>query len=54
MKTNRAGPELGFSREPASAVAAAIVAGIHSPAPLPVYQNWLPVDELTIHSEFLT
>jgi short-subunit dehydrogenase len=25
MKSNRAGPELGFSREPASAVAAAVV-----------------------------
>jgi uncharacterized oxidoreductase len=28
MKSNRAGPELGFGREPASAVAEAIVAGI--------------------------
>jgi short-subunit dehydrogenase len=32
MKTNRAGPELGFSREPASAVAAAIVEGIETSA----------------------
>jgi uncharacterized oxidoreductase len=32
MKTNRAGPELGFSREPASAVAAAIVAGMEDDA----------------------
>jgi uncharacterized oxidoreductase len=32
MKTNRAGPELGFSREPASAVAAAIVEGIEAGA----------------------
>ncbi|OZI23073.1 oxidoreductase [Bordetella genomosp. 9] len=32
MKTNRAGPELGFSREPASAVAQAIVAGMESNA----------------------
>jgi short-subunit dehydrogenase len=32
MKTNRAGPELGFSREPASAVAEAVVAGIKSNA----------------------
>ena len=30
MKSNRAGPELGFSREPASAVADAIVEGIES------------------------
>jgi len=30
MKSNRAGPELGFSREPASAVAAAIVDGIEA------------------------
>ena len=30
MKTNRAGPELGFSREPASVVAAAIVEGIET------------------------
>lgn len=30
MSTNRAGPELGFSREPASAVADAIVAGIEA------------------------
>jgi short-subunit dehydrogenase len=28
MKSNRAGPELGFGREPASAVAEAIIAGI--------------------------
>jgi short-subunit dehydrogenase len=28
MKSNRAGPELGFAREPASAVAEAIVAGM--------------------------
>jgi uncharacterized oxidoreductase len=28
MKTNPAGPELGFGREPASAVADATVAGI--------------------------
>jgi uncharacterized oxidoreductase len=32
MMTNRAGPELGFSREPASAVAAAIVAGMENDA----------------------
>jgi NAD(P)-dependent dehydrogenase (short-subunit alcohol dehydrogenase family) len=32
MKTNRAGPELGFSREPASAVAQAIVDGMKSDA----------------------
>lgn len=32
MKSNRAGPELGFSREPASAVAAAIVDGIEAEA----------------------
>lgn len=32
MKTNRAGPELGFSREPAAAVAAAIVEGIETNA----------------------
>jgi short-subunit dehydrogenase len=32
MKSNRAGPELGFSREPASDVAAAIVAGIEAGA----------------------
>jgi uncharacterized oxidoreductase len=32
MKSNRAGPELGFSREPASAVAAAIVEGIETNA----------------------
>lgn len=32
MKSNRAGPELGFSREPASAVADAIVAGIEAEA----------------------
>jgi uncharacterized oxidoreductase len=32
MKTNRAGPELGFAREPASAVAEAIVDGIESDA----------------------
>ena len=32
MKSNRAGPELGFSREPASDVAAAIVAGIETGA----------------------
>jgi uncharacterized oxidoreductase len=32
MKTNPAGPELGFSREPASAVAAAIVEGIETGA----------------------
>lgn len=32
MKSNRAGPELGFSREPASAVAAAILEGIESSA----------------------
>ncbi len=32
MKSNRAGPELGFSREPASAVAEAIVEGIESGA----------------------
>jgi short-subunit dehydrogenase len=30
MRSNRAGPELGFSREPASAVAAAIVEGIET------------------------
>jgi uncharacterized oxidoreductase len=30
MKSNRAGPELGFSREPASAVADAIVTGIET------------------------
>jgi short-subunit dehydrogenase len=30
MKSNRAGPELGFSREPASAVAEAIVDGIEA------------------------
>lgn len=30
MKSNRAGPELGFAREPASAVAGAIVDGIES------------------------
>jgi uncharacterized oxidoreductase len=28
MRSNRAGPELGFSREPAAAVADAVVAGI--------------------------
>lgn len=32
MKSNRAGPELGFSREPASAVADAIVDGIEANA----------------------
>jgi short-subunit dehydrogenase len=32
MKSNRAGPELGFSREPASAVADAIVEGIQANA----------------------
>jgi uncharacterized oxidoreductase len=32
MKSNRAGPDLGFSREPASDVAAAIVAGIEAGA----------------------
>lgn len=32
MKSNRAGPELGFSREPASAVAASIVEGIEDNA----------------------
>jgi uncharacterized oxidoreductase len=32
MKSNRAGPELGFSREPASAVADSIVAGLESNA----------------------
>ena len=32
MKSNRAGPELGFSREPASAVADAIVSGIEADA----------------------
>jgi short-subunit dehydrogenase len=32
MKSNRAGPELGFAREPASAVAAAIVEGIENDA----------------------
>ncbi len=32
MKSNRAGPELGFGREPASEVAAAIVAGIETGA----------------------
>jgi short-subunit dehydrogenase len=32
MKSNRAGPELGFGREPASAVAEAIVAGIRADA----------------------
>ena len=32
MKSNRAGPELGFSREPASAVADAIVEGIEADA----------------------
>jgi len=32
MRSNRAGPELGFSREPASAVADAIVAGIEAQA----------------------
>jgi uncharacterized oxidoreductase len=32
MKSNRAGPELGFSREPASAVAGAIVEGIETNA----------------------
>lgn len=32
MKSNRAGPELGFSREPAAAVAEAIVAGIETGA----------------------
>jgi short-subunit dehydrogenase len=32
MRSNRAGPELGFSREPAAAVADAIVAGIEANA----------------------
>lgn len=32
MRSNRAGPELGFSREPASAVADAIVEGIETGA----------------------
>ena len=32
MKTNSAGPELGFNREPASAVAAATIAGIEADA----------------------
>ena len=32
MKSNRAGPELGFSREPAADVAAAIVEGIEAGA----------------------
>jgi short-subunit dehydrogenase len=32
MKSNRAGPELGFSREPASAVADAVVEGIEANA----------------------
>jgi short-subunit dehydrogenase len=32
MKSNRAGPELGFSREPASAVATAILVGIEANA----------------------
>ncbi|MNV70730.1 putative oxidoreductase SadH [compost metagenome] len=32
MQSNRAGPELGFSREPASAVAEAIVQGIETDA----------------------
>jgi short-subunit dehydrogenase len=32
MKSNRAGPELGFGRKPASAVAEAIVAGIRADA----------------------
>jgi short-subunit dehydrogenase len=32
MKSNRAGPELGFSREPASAVAQAIIEGIEANA----------------------
>jgi uncharacterized oxidoreductase len=32
MKSNRAGPELGFGREPASAVASAIIAGIETDA----------------------
>jgi short-subunit dehydrogenase len=32
MKSNRAGPELGFSREPAAAVAAAILDGIEANA----------------------
>jgi len=32
MRSNRAGPELGFSREPASAVADAIVAGMEAQA----------------------
>jgi short-subunit dehydrogenase len=32
MKSNRAGPELGFSREPASAVATAILAAIEANA----------------------
>jgi short-subunit dehydrogenase len=32
MRSNRAGPELGFSREPAEAVAAAIIEGIETDA----------------------
>jgi short-subunit dehydrogenase len=32
MKSNRAGPDLGFGREPASAVADAIISGIESGA----------------------
>ena len=32
MKSNRAGPELGFSREPAAAVAAAIIGGVEAGA----------------------
>lgn len=32
MKTNRAGPELGFGREPASAVADATIEGIETGA----------------------
>ena len=32
MKTNRAGPELGFGREPASAVADATIEGIETDA----------------------
>ena len=32
MKTNRAGPELGFGREPASAVADATIEGIEADA----------------------
>ena len=32
MKTNRAGPELGFGREPASAVADAVIDGIETEA----------------------